>query len=77
MTVDSLELEMDLRMLRIWNSAEGREIVSEDLIGDFALLIRCAYFQGYVEALEEDTQGHRGKLLIDHALDIRREKKDS
>lgn len=64
---DKLEIDMDSRLTDLW--IEATEIEEWDLrvVGAF---LRAAYGRGYLDALAEDKEGERGKLLYEHGFKI-------
>lgn len=63
----ALEADIDYRLMELWT--EFPPIEDWDVVVAAAFM-RAAYGRGYVDALEEDRLGQRGKLCRDNGYVI-------
>jgi hypothetical protein len=65
-----LEGDIDLRLQGLWYELWHAEFSRINDDGEFTELVsqfmRAAYSKGYIDALEEDVRGERGKLCRDN-----------
>jgi hypothetical protein len=58
-----LNLDLDFRLMELWVQLDEIEEWTVEVIAAF---LRAAYGRGYVDALEEEKRGQRGKLCRDN-----------
>jgi hypothetical protein len=58
-----LNTDIDFRLTELWMQFNDIEEWTTEVIAAF---LRAAYGRGYVDALEEERRGERGKLCADN-----------